>query len=359
MESGRRAASPEKNYKLAPFVSPRFMAIALARVLEAPSTDVTATPLSWRAPSECPDAAEVSMRVARLMGRAPTAAELVVDADVTVVSGGYSLRLRATSGALVEERVLVAESCDVLADTAALVAAVIVDPIATAVTVEVPARAAAQANDDVLDDPTGTTATTRRAAIAPRPRSTPRPAASGPIELSIRARAGGQFGAVPGLTGGPDLALAIGGRRVRAEIVGSYWLPRRVDQAPPSLRVHLGTVSPRACGTLPQRRVDVAVCAGPEIGVMRGDVGGGGTRLPLWIAIAAEAGVRAPVSSRVAIWATVGAAAPLRFPRFRLVDETGLRSRQVYRPAVAAMRIHLGIEVRLASLGARRRRNPQ
>lgn len=335
------------------------MAIALARVLEAPSTDVTATPVSWRAPAECPDAAEVSTRVARLMGRAPTAAELVVDADVTAVSGGYSLRLRATSGALVDERVLVAESCEVLADTAALLAAVIVDPVATAVTVEVPARAAAEANDDVVEDPTGNTSIVRRPAIAPTPRPRPTPRETGPIELSMRARAGGQLGAVPGLTGGPDLALAIGGRRVRAEIVGSYWLPRRVDRATPSLRVHLGTISPRACGTLPQRRIDIAVCAGPEIGVMRGDVGGGGTRLPLWIAIVAEAGVRAPVSPRVAIWATAGTAAPLRFPRFRLVDETGLRSRQVYRPSVAAMRIHLGIEVRLASWRSPRRRNPQ
>jgi hypothetical protein len=326
--------------------------IAVALALEAPGT---ATPVSWRAPAECPDAGSVSARVAKLMGRAPVADELVVDAEVTAVEGGWSLRLRAESRGVVDERVLVADSCEVLADTAALVAAVIVDPIATAVTTHVPERTDVVASEDVAEDPTETRVPARRAAAAPRERRPPRAPASGAIALSLRARAGGQLGAVPGPSGGPDLAIGIGGRRVRGELVGSYWLPRRVDGASPSLRVHLGTIAPRVCGTLPQRRIDVALCTGPEIGVMRGDIGGGGSRLPLWIAFTAEAGVRAPVSPRVAIWATAGAAAPLRFPRFRLVDGTGTRTEEVYRPSVATLRIHLGVEVRLASL----RRNRQ
>lgn len=320
--------------------------------LEAPGT---VTPVSWRAPAACPDAASVADRVAKLMGRAPTTDELVVDADIVPVSGGWSMTLRAESRGVVDARVLVADSCEVLADTAALVAAVIVDPVATAVTVEVPERIAAATNEDVVDDPIG--APPRRISPPSRERPAPRPPTRGPIDLSIRLRAGGQMGAVPGLTGGPDLALGIGGRRVRGEIVGSYWLPRRVEGASPSLRVHLGAISPRVCGTLPQKRIDAALCTGPEIGVMRGDIGGGGTRQPLWIAFIAEAGIRAPVTPRVAIWATVGAAAPLRFPRFRLVDETGQRSQQVYRPTVVTVRVHFGVEVRLASLGARRAGN--
>lgn len=340
-------------------MSLRLIAFALAQVLEAPGTSPDAragAPVSWHAPADCPDAATVATRIDRLVGRRPTATELSVDATVTVAPGGYALRLRVVAGALVDERSLVAESCEVIADTAALVAAVLVDPITTTQTIEVPARVAADTIEPIADDPT-VVSPPRRAPAAPAPRPAPR--SRGPIDLSMRVRAGGQFGAVPGLTGGPDLAIAIGGRRVRGEIVGAYWLPRRVERATPSLRVRLGTVSPRVCGTLPQRRIDIALCGGPEIGVMRGDVGGGATRRPLWIALAVEAGVRAPVSPRVSVWATAGAATPLRFPRFRLVDSSGERSQQVYRPAAAAVRIQLGIEVRLASFGARRRENPQ
>lgn len=317
------------------------------------SDDAVATPLSWQAPAQCPDASAVMARIARLMGRMPSRGELRVSGLVTQVDRGFSLALHIEAGALVDDRVLVAERCEVLADTMALVTAVVVDPIAAAVVIDVPGLVAVAAADDAAADPLGVpvAAGSGRAPSRVRVReSTPtpeRPRSSEPLGVWGRARAGGQLGAVPGFTGGVELAIALGTRRWRGEVVGAYWFARTLDSGEVSLRVQLGTVTPRVCATVPQRRLDVIACVGPELGVMRGDVAGGPTRQPFWLALAAEAGMRLRVSPRVSLWATIGAAAPLVFPRFRLVAASGAQQRDVYRPASAGARMGVGVEVRL------------
>jgi hypothetical protein len=313
--------------------------------------------LSWRAPAGCPDAAALQARIGRLVGASSgssSVATLRVDGVVTVVEGGFSLSLRVATDGLVEDRVLVADRCEALADTTALVAALAADPIATAAVVDVPALVEAARRDDadpLLGDPITDGPSPSRVADD-RPRTPPR-APSGerrprsPVGVWTRLDAGVQFGAVPGVAFGLAGVVAVGGRRLRGELAGSYWLPRTTDRAGATIRVQLGAIAPRICGTLPQGRIDVVLCAGPELGIMRGDVQDGPTRLPLWLAVTAEAGIRVPVSRRVSVWTTVAAAAPVLFPRFRLVDATGTRQREVYRPAAAGVRGVVGIEVRL------------
>lgn len=325
---------------------------------DVPIEGRTAAPLSlsWRAPEGCPQAAAVRARIERLAGAAVGSTDLGglrVEGVITAVDGGFSLDLRVTTDAGVDARVLVADRCETLADTSALVVALAADPIATAAVVDVPAVVeAARLGDAAIGDPT---AEGRPAAPSParrRPRDAddrarPEPRPSRPIGIWTRLGAGVQFGAVPGVGFGVGAVVAVGGRRLRGELAGSYWLPRTTDRAGATIRVQLGAVSPRLCATLPQGRVDVVLCAGPEFGVLRGDVQAGPTRLPLWLAVTAEAGIRVPVSRRVSVWTTVAAAAPVVFPRFRLVDATGTRQREVYRPAAAGVRGLVGIEVRL------------
>ena len=320
--------------------------------------------LSWRAPEGCPDAAAVRARIGRLVGASLGPVELGglrVDGVVTAVDGGFSLDLRVATDAATDARVLVADRCEALADTTALVAALAADPIATATVVDVPAVVDAARLGDAdgsVGDPTAdgrsTPASTPRSSsrdagdrARPLPGDPRPPRPSRPIGIWTRLAAGVQFGAVPGVAFGVAGVVAVGGRRLRGELAGSYWLPRTTDRAGTTIRVQLGAVAPRICGTLPQGRIDVVLCAGPELGVLRGDVQGGPTRLPLWLAVTAEAGIRVPVSRRISVWTTVAAAAPLVFPRFRLVDATGTRQREVYRPAAAGVRGVVGIEVRL------------
>jgi len=339
------------------------------------TAEPAATPVSWRAPQGCPDGREVARRILALVGREPTAGEIRVDGTVRRVEGGFALRLRVDAGTMVEERSIVADRCAALADTTALVTALMVDPIATTEKVLVPeivARAEQRAAAREAAEDAGTNPSPRGAG-APENRGrddgTSRTAASRdrrdrsgarrPVGVWARVGGGGQFGAVPGLTGGLALALAVGTERVRGELGGSYWFPRTVGAGDDvTLRVHLGVVSPRICGVLPQGRIGVVACGGVELGAMRGDAAGG-TRLPLWLGVTAELGVRVPVAPRIAVRFGVGAVAPVVFPVFRLVDSAGPRTREVYRPAGAAVRVDVGVEIRLRgveTVASRRRR---
>lgn len=325
----------------------------LAWVAWAPADEGSpATSVSWQAPEDCPDAEAVAARVAQLIGRTPGPGELRVVGLVTAVEGGYALALHVEAAGLVDDRRLVADRCDALADTTALVASLSVDPVATATAIDVPAVVASHAgtaSDPVGGDPSGPPVTGETPSAPPAPSvRTPAPRrAAGPVGVWTRIGGGGQFGAVPGWTGGFELAVAVGVRRLRGELAGAWWIPRRVDRSVPSLRVQLGTVAARVCATLPSGPVDLVACGGPEVGIMRGDVGGGLVRQPLWFAITALAGVRAPLSPRFSLWVGVAAVAPVRYPRFRLVDPSGAQQREVYRPATAGVRALLGVEVRL------------
>jgi hypothetical protein len=263
---------------------------------------------------------------------------------------------------VVDRRSLVAADCETLADTAALVAAVLLDPVVTAETTEVAA---------IVPEPPAIDALERGATGPPRSRGRadkPRVADVVPIEPArartprdrelgvwTRISPGVQYGAVPGVTGGFELALALGTRRVRGEITGSYWIGRGAP-APDDddIRVHMGAITPRVCATAPQRRIDVIACSGVELGVMR-VVADGDVQHPLWIAVVAEAGIRAPLTARLSLWVSAVAFIPARFPVLRLEDPSGAASPQeVYRPKPAGVRGLLGLEVRLRGLEKRK-----
>jgi hypothetical protein len=296
----------------------------------------------------------VGQRIERLLQRPLATDEIALSGVVAREGNGWSLQLRIAVQGAPDERSLAAESCEVLADTAALVAAVLLDPVATTEAIDV---------DTVVERetvPARTDPAPMRDAVPKRVRA-PAPQRVGEprrrvrdIGVWTRVRGGGEIGAIPGGTGGLELALAIGTRRLRGEIAGSYWVGRSVSRDTSSLRVHLGTVAPRVCGLLVQRRIDITTCGGVELGVMRADVRGDGARQPLWLAIVAELGVRWPATPRVSLWVSAMPFVPVVQPEFELRDpDDPARRARVYRPFPVGVRGLAGVEVRLRGLDKR------
>lgn len=327
-----------------------------------------ATPsLRWSAPPECPDEAAIDERIVRLVGAPlPADATPVLGHITRLAEDGYVLELRVGVGEATETRTVTAASCDALADVAALLVAVVAEPVATAASVDVGSFAPVPESSTVAPSlPTDRTPKVRTGSQDPRDSSDLRDS-SDPIDraqhsastarsstiVSLRARLGPMLGATPGATAGGDLGLAVGGARVRGELVGAYWLPRRTGTAERSLRVSLATISPRVCGMLPQPRTSVVACVGPEIGIMRGDTTTS-VRRPAWVAAVVEVGARISVGRRVSVWTTAGVAVALRFPIFR-VRERGTAV-ELFRPTQPSGRLLVGVETRLGRLPAKSR----
>lgn len=112
--------------------------------------------LTARAPDACPDATAMRAEVARLLGGAiPDGPPVEAEASTEAMADGFRLTLRTRTGDAEGERTLEGPACEGLADAAALVLALMIDP----------AR--------VVDDEPAPEATTR-----PTPDPAPRAAAS-------------------------------------------------------------------------------------------------------------------------------------------------------------------------------------
>jgi hypothetical protein len=339
--------------------------LALALLLAPAEPGAT---VRWHAPQGCPGPAALTERIELLLQRPLDPSLLALDAEIFAEPGGFRIELEVVVAGIVDRRSLVAAECETLTDSAALIAAVLLDPIATAETTEVAAIVSETVGlpDPRVADPTG--ARPRRGIRradkpvgpdvvepeAPRPR----PPRDRELVAWTRVRSGAQFGAVPGVTGGFELAIGLGTRRVRGELAGSYWIGRRVPARAGidtgAIRVHLGAITPRFCATAPQRRIDVIACGGLEIGLLRTALADGSVRTPVWLAIVAEAGIRAPITGRLSIWVSAMAFVPAWFPVLRLEDRADpARTAEVYRPAPAGVRGLLGLEVRLRGLDKR------
>lgn len=326
--------------------------------------------VSWQAPTDCSDATAVRRRIEDLLRRPLASGEVTVEGVVQAEDGGFVLRLRVRAGEVIDERTLRAERCPSLADTAALVAAVMIDP-AVADTLLVPEpdappsqETAANGEGDVgtvvsatdapdADDPTdtrdGTTAAEGSASADPSRIADDSDPSRAPAGLWLRARAGGEFGAVPHGTGGAALGLAFGGPRLRGELEGQYWIGRRAESDHAAARIHLGLVAARVCGVVPRRPLAVALCGGVELGAARADALEPArlTRHRPWLAAQAEVALRWQLRPRVALWVGAQPFVPIVFPRFELVDPAALDAPEtIHAPTPVGIRGLVGIELR-------------
>lgn len=105
---------------------------SLVAVGETPQTDGLALELTWEVPQGCPDLASERAEIRRRVGdvaRASPPEPIVVQGEIRVdASGGYSLSLRTRVGAITGERVLSGQDCHELADAAALMLALLINP---------------------------------------------------------------------------------------------------------------------------------------------------------------------------------------------------------------------------------------
>lgn len=331
------------------------LALSLIAALQ-PIPTAPQPPVRWNAPAGCPDRTRVRSQIEALLDRPLASDELRLEGTIEASPSGWRLSLSTQVGTLVDERTLDANDCTVLADAAALVAVVMLDPVKAADRIEEDAAAAELARQSPPS--------TEPASAPELPPPNPEPAEDPVVEpkpryqplVWARLRGGGEYGVVPGGTGSFDLALALGGfgpaQRLRVELAGLYAIGREATSRDGRVRVHLGAVAPRFCAALPAGPVEIPLCAGVEVGAMRGDDAGGKTTHALWIAGHLEPGVRWSFSERASLWASAQVVVPMRYPKFELRRDDGTQS--VYQPEPVAARGLLGIEIRLVKSAGRR-----
>ncbi|HWB80578.1 MAG TPA: hypothetical protein VG755_36690, partial [Nannocystaceae bacterium] len=238
-----------------------WLALGPAEVAAAPSADTPAgITVEWNAAPGCPPREVVETRLAELLG-APLAASARVDvrARVERVSDGFTLHLRLETAAGTDEHTLSSPDCDVLADGAALVAAVAADPLAVDRTIKEPAKPIDTTPPEVLPDQP----------VKP-PTSPPKPRQ--PLRLlrfALRAEGVLTHGVLPKLGFGPIVTLGLIGPRWRAELAAIYLAPRKafVDAMQTSgAAISSWSLRMRGCGVPVWRELEFPLCAGFEGG---------------------------------------------------------------------------------------------
>jgi hypothetical protein len=335
--------------------------LALTPATPTPTPAAEATAYRWSAPPECPDAAHVREEIEYYAARGLEKTGAVLSsADGSIVElpeGGYRLLLRmeVPQGTAVE-RTLQDESCEVLAETAALMIAATIDPSATSR--PPPMREVRAPPPEPEPDPPPSppppspppmakppTPPVQRCDVG-RSRLRERPADLRPC-VGLDAHVGVQFGILPKIVGtgvGGDVSLSWS--RLRLLLGASHWFrrPARVDDGRGGdLQLTHGTLG--ACARLGRAKVEVPLCGGAELGAMYGR--GVGVDAPrservLWAAVWAGPRIAWLPVRRLALGAGVDLVIPLARYRFD-IDGIGV----VHRVGPVGGRIRVGLGVRL------------
>ena len=334
--------------------------------------------VSWEAPDECPTATEVTRRVEQLLGSPEALAGSPVRMRAAVTSSGdgtFVLSLRGERGA----RELRGESCEVVADAAALIVAMAVDPDAVAET-QLDGESAPAVPVERTDAPTpiaaslaapspnllsvsvaapatapaamraGNVASARTASDVARAAVVEAgdDGASEPLVFGIALGATGDLGALPGASLGPALAGSVETGALRVELRAAI-LPSREARAGnhATARGDLSLVAAgaRACAVALRGGVELGPCAGIEAGAMHAT--GRGVSAPssataLWAAADAGGFVAVPLAGPFLLRADVAAVVAVNRPAFVIDGVPGV----VHRPSAVGGRLGLSAEAR-------------
>ena len=291
------------------------LSIGLAPAEVLPSVEV-----EWSAPPECGTRDAVIAQTEALLGRPlghPDDPELELRAEVSGdANSGYQLQLVFIQP-VVRQRVLVAETCVELQAAVSTILAVTLDPLATL--------------NEPEPEPEPQTPPEPRAELElptePEPQTPPEPeppfvSDEARVRGFVRVAGGLTYPILPQVAGGPAVAIGLGWRALRAELVGSLWLSGQVRYPlTPEVGAQfmLGWVTPRVCVAPRAGPLHIPLCAGVELGGVRGT--GFGTpdarsRTLAWIAIEAGAALEMELNDQLALWLGVDAIAPLTRPGF-------------------------------------------
>lgn len=331
--------------------------------------------IDWQAPATCPQGDEVRARVESLVGAAAERADLTVTGRVAQAGERWTLVLELVRKDSRESRTLSDRACRGLAEAAALVIAVAIDPRASGIGAPVPEDRTAEREpvpgDSVVvvpPPPVPVTESVVPAASGPvdvspteapvdaRPIVTavaaPRPA---PPRIAVSVKVGGGVGFVrllPAVHGVIDLGLAIAGRGWRVEASGLFVPPVRGASDTPGIggvfRVGAGEL--RGCGVPALRGgvLGLPLCAGLQLGAMHGKGEGAGLAVQqsarsLWAALRVGPALRwRPRDGRVALWLGVDAVVALTRPLFRTAGMVTVHETQRFGGQAT-----VGVEVRL------------
>lgn len=302
--------------------------------------------LSWRAPAGCPSEREVWAGVERRLGQPAGGLEGPRALQVSAVierlarpSARWRLTLRTTRlGGPRKgdrgERVVEGASCADLGEAASLIVAMAFDPVAVALTEE---RAiAVPASQPVLPPGPPVLAPPPHEPVMPPPPEPPPPEPTRPAPRSARptslerpkalvsALALVDLGALPEPAPGLGVGLGVGWSRLRVEARFGLWpSSRRTLASGKGGELSLASGALAGCVRLlpPRARVELASCAGLELGRIEGR--GFGVTSPsagdaLWIAPELGLVGRVAVTPWLGLRLDLRGAAPLARPDFVL-----------------------------------------
>lgn len=302
-------------------------------------TPPPAIEIQWEAPAACPDATSVRATTERLLGKSLAAFEQVsVRATGKVAAnaaGKWQLSARLVVGERVEEEVLVAKECSALADAMALKVALAIDPLAVVEAVQPQPAPPARPSEPPA------AATTDGA----KPPGTEQ-RASEPL-LRYGARLVGQvaLGPLPGATPGVGLFFSAQVPALRVELGGeAFWGGVAKYDSPAGvgadLQLFAGVV--RGCLTPASGAWRFPICAGTELGVMRGS----GFGVPetsatsrLWGGLSLGPALEWRATSRLSLWLEGDALLTLLKPEFHVRNLPSL-----YSPPTVSAKAAAGLE---------------
>jgi hypothetical protein len=337
------------------------MALALAAVLAV--LDAPGLQIDWQAPATCPQIEELRARVGSLVGEAADRTDLGVTGRVSRDGEKWTLVLRLVRQGGQDTRTLTDGECQGLAEAAAVVIAVAIDPRAAlsgAGNEPVPEDSIVPAASEPVPE-----ASVVPEVVVPAPRIEPapevvvEPVATVPrrvddrVALSVKIGGGVGFARLlPGVHGAVDLGLGLGRRWWRVEASGLFVPPVRTDSGVAGIggvfRVGAGEL--RGCGvpTALGGLLGFPLCVGLQLGAMHGEGAGDGlaetqAARSLWAAVRVGPALRwRPRGGRVALWLGVDMLAGLTRPKF--VTAGGVVVHEAERVGGLAS---VGIEVRM------------
>jgi hypothetical protein len=290
-------------------------------------------------------------------------------------SGSFVVRLETPGEGSTQARELRGATCKAVADAAALILALMIDPDAAARDDEAPSetnepdKAGADRSDAAAKNPENQAppiapqaGTAPPASPAPPSSPTPRPpqepaprapaGSAQPIELRLSAWAGADIGSLPGLAPGFGALASIGFGAPRVAVGIAFWPDKSgflEDLSSAGSDVGLLAGELGICGALLQKPIEIAPCAAVEIGELYAT--GFGVVNPrrggaVWVALKGGGALvwrplKAPFAG-LGLTARIEAVIPLVRPRF-VIEKVG----PVHSPAYVAGRGALGVEISL------------
>jgi len=332
-----------------------FATLALAGAGEPAS--VPTVQLDWVAPAECPSVDDVVAMAERNI--ATEGRGVHADAQVRRAQSGYRLRLTLHGNGEAHVREVDAESCQAVAEAAALLVAVASEsrgaqPAVDASEVQpdapafVPPPPESNADDSPAQSETAVEATAAPREDAARP-SPPTPKRD--RRLSGLVRLDGMLQLLrllPGATAGVGLSGGIRGRRWRAEARARYAFARPVDDSAPlqgGADISLWTGGASGCYEPRFGRISLPLCGGASVGQMLAsgrDVARPQDAVFPFAEVTAGGGATMAFTRTIALAVGIEGALSIVRPKFHVEDRPPL-----FRAGAGATRVLAGLEVRL------------